>query len=172
MNSIQYKIQLAHSNELYLLLEIEKRAGCRFDDYPELAEVPDDITPIQELEEAEKSKLVWVGLTSQKIIGFAYATLIDGNCHLEELSVLPEFGRKGVGTALLDHVYIYAKEVGLTGVTLTTYRDIPWNGPFYLKQGFEILSNNSLSPGLRNAFEDEERRGLPIHLRIVMRKKV
>jgi len=167
--SIEYKIRLAHSNELPLLLEVERRAGRRFDDILELVGVSDDITPLQELVDAEKNQLVWVCLSSQRIIGFAYATLIDGCCHLEELSVLPEFGKNGIGTALLNQVCHYTMENELAGVTLITFRDIPWNAPFYLTQGFEALSDDLITPGLRKVFEAEEKRGFPMDLRIIMR---
>jgi hypothetical protein len=38
-------------------------------------------------------------------------------------------------------------------VTLTTFRDVPWNGPFYAKLGFRELRH--LSPGLAAMREHE-----------------
>jgi hypothetical protein len=37
---------------------------------------------------------------------------------------------------------------------LTTYRDVPWNGPFYARRGFRTISR--LGPGLR-AIRDHEK---------------
>jgi hypothetical protein len=47
----------------------------------------------------------------------------------------------------------WARYRGLPAVTLTTFRDVPWNGPFYAKLGFRELSE--LSPGLAAMREHE-----------------
>ena len=62
----------------------------------------------------------------------------------------------------------HAERAGLRGVTLTTFRDVPWNAPFYRRLGFEVLDPEDLTPGLAAAFADEARRGLPVELRVVM----
>ncbi|WP_370039331.1 GNAT family N-acetyltransferase, partial [Nocardioides sp.] len=57
--------------------------------------------------------------------------------HLEQLSVrLPEHGRRGVGTALVHAACEEARWAGHDSLTLCTYRDVPWNGPFYRRLGF------------------------------------
>jgi hypothetical protein len=42
----------------------------------------------------------------------------------------------------------------LPAVTLTTFRDVPWNAPFYARLGFRVIE--ALSPGLQ-AIRDHER---------------
>lgn len=166
---VSFYIRPASADELETLLEVERAAGQRFADLPAFAAVPDDITPMEELREAHRAGRVWVAAgPSQRCIGFAYASLVDGYCHLEELAVLPAFGRRGVGTALVQTVCAYAMSEQFAGVTLTTFREVPWNAPFYERLGFEVLEASSLTPGLAQAFADEARRGLPVHLRCVM----
>ena len=58
---------------------------------------------------------------------------------------------------------------GLAAVTLTTFRDVSWNAPFYARLGFRIVEPGSLSPGLVAVVQLEERRGLPAGLRVAMR---
>jgi len=170
VNRLSYCIRLSCVDELEALLELERAAGQRFADIPALAEMPDDITPIEELQEAHQAGRVWVAVaSSDQPIGFAYASIVDGYCHQEELDVLPAFGQRGVGTALVQTVCAYAVAENCAGVTLTTFRAVPWNAPFYKRLGFEILESPSLTPGLAQAFADEARRGLPLHLRCVMR---
>lgn len=167
---LSYAIRLARTEELKALLDMEHVAGQRFATIPVLAEMSDDITPMEELQEAHRAGRVWVAAgPADQPIGFAYANMVDGYCHLEELDVLPAFGRRGVGTALVQTVCAYAVAEQCAGVTLTTFRDVPWNAPFYKCLGFEILEPTSLTPGLAKAFADEARRGLPVHLRCVMR---
>ena len=161
-------IRHARASELSLLPELERRAGRRFEQIEELAGTPADLSPLAELEDAHAAGRVWVAVASGEIVGFAYAAVVDDCCHLEELDVLPEHGRKGIGSALVRTVREHAAEAGLRGVTLTTFRDVPWNAPYYRRLGFEILETEALTPGLVAAIEDEARRGLPTEQRVVM----
>ncbi len=43
---------------------------------------------------------------------------------------------------------------------LTTFRDVPWNMPFYARLGFDEVAPNELTPALRAVLADEARRGL------------
>ena len=169
-STLNFHIRMGRADELKALLELECAAGERFRDIPMLAEISGDITPIEELRKAHRDGRVWVAVaSSDQPIGFAYATIVDGYCHLEELDVLPAFGQNGIGTALVQTVCAYAVAEGWAGVTLTTFREVPWNAPFYERLGFEVLDPLSLSPGLAHAFANEGRRGLPLHLRCAMR---
>ena len=65
-------------------------------------------------------------------------SLGDGGrvAHLEQLSVHPEHAGRGIGRALLRAGCDWAAAEGYPELTLATYRDIPWNGPFYASEGF------------------------------------
>ncbi len=56
--------------------------------------------------------------------------------HLEQLSVHPDHAGAGIGRALLRAGCEWARANGYPEITLATYRDIPWNGPFYASEGF------------------------------------
>ena len=166
---VPYAIRPALEHELPLLPELERRAGRRFAHFEELAGLPEDLSPLEELEEAHQAGRVWVAAAdSGELVGFAYAAVIDGCCHLEELDVLPEYGRLGIGTALVRAVREHANRAGHRGVTLTTFRDVPWNAPFYRRLGFVVVDPEDLTPGLAAAVADEARRGLPVELRVAM----
>jgi GNAT superfamily N-acetyltransferase len=87
-------------------------------------------------------------------IGFASVGLIDRVAHLWQLAVDPDEGRRGYGTALVRAVCAWARANGDGAVTLTTFRDVAWNGPFYARLGFRTLAE--LTPGLA-AIRDHER---------------
>jgi hypothetical protein len=57
-------------------------------------------------------------------------------------------------------------------VTLTTFRDVPWNAPFYARLGFRILEPSAWTPGLMALLALEESRGLPRRLRVAMRYSI
>lgn len=69
-------------------------------------------------------------------VGLCRIDGVGGGAHLEQLSVLPEHGRQGVGRALLRAACTWAAGRGYPELTLATYRDVPWNGPFYASEGF------------------------------------
>jgi GNAT superfamily N-acetyltransferase len=97
-----------------------------------------------------------------------WAVEIAGIAHLEELDVLPAHGRKGLGSELLDTVCTWAKQAGYSAVTLTTFRDIPWNAPFYEHRGFQVVSPSEFSNEYVQLVISEERRGLRADLRVMM----
>ena len=53
---------------------------------------------------------------------------------------------KGIGRRLIACVADRPAK-GLASLTLTTFRDVPWNAPFYARLGFEMIT--TLTPELR-----------------------
>jgi GNAT superfamily N-acetyltransferase len=87
-------------------------------------------------------------------VGFASVHVVDAVAHLWQLAVHPSATRHGYGSALVAAVCNWAVSKRLDAVTLTTFRDVPWNAPFYARLGFRVLDD--LTPGLA-AIRDEER---------------
>lgn len=69
--------------------------------------------------------------------GFVHVEIVDGFAHLGQVSVRPEHMRRGYGAALVRAAMREAWLLGYDRLSLTTYRDLPWNGPFYRSLGFE-----------------------------------
>jgi N-acetylglutamate synthase-like GNAT family acetyltransferase len=82
--------------------------------------------------------------------------------------VVPESGGSGIGSALLATVCAHARAAGLRAVTLTTFRDVPWNAPFCARRGFRVLPEDEWTPGLAALVAREEELGLPRGMRVVM----
>jgi len=94
--------------------------------------------------------------------------LVDDHAHLEQLSVLPDHGGRGVGTRLLDAVADWAGAQGHPEVTLTTFRDVAFNAPLYAKRGFAVVPEDRWSDALRARVAHEATLGLDPDLRVVM----
>lgn len=88
--------------------------------------------------------------------GFAAVVEMDGHPHLEQISVRASQGRKGIGSLLLDDA---VRRFG-PGLTLLTFRDVPWNGPWYLRHGFAELPEPEWGPQLRAHWQAEIDAGL------------
>jgi GNAT superfamily N-acetyltransferase len=69
-------------------------------------------------------------------VGLCRIDGVAGGAHLEQLSVHPDHAGRGVGRALLRAGCDWAAARGYPELTLATYRDVPWNGPFYASEGF------------------------------------
>ncbi|MCI1636174.1 MAG: GNAT family N-acetyltransferase [Bifidobacterium sp.] len=74
---------------------------------------------------------------SGRLVGFVHILEYSGIAHLEQLSVLPDFGRRGIGGRLVGVAEQMAKDRGYRELTLRTYADVPWNTQFYRGLGFE-----------------------------------
>jgi chromate reductase, NAD(P)H dehydrogenase (quinone) len=123
------------------------------------------------LQRAGREGRLWVALAGNAPVGFAHVEIIDaGTAHLEEIDVLPAHGRRGLGTRLVTEVCKWAASAGYDSVTLTTFRDVPWNRAFYERLGFRVIPGAELSVGLRAIVEDETRRGLDPTRRVVMER--
>jgi GNAT superfamily N-acetyltransferase len=100
-------------------------------------------------------------------VGFVHVLVIDGHAHLEQLSVLPEHQRKGVGAALTRAAMAEARAQGFDRLSLCTYRDVPWNGPFYASLGFSEVTD--LAPYEQRLREKERDLRLDVNgVRVVM----
>lgn len=103
-----------------------------------------------------------------RLTGFAIVTVVDGNAHLAELDVAPDVQRRGIGRRLIEAVADQAHAAGHHRLTLTTFRDVPWNGPWYRRLGFTELDPAAQGPALRQIRQDEARRIDPLGPRIAM----
>jgi GNAT superfamily N-acetyltransferase len=163
-------IRLARAQELPALVELERRASARFADVAGLAHWVDDITELSDLEPAVAREMVWVAEVDGERAGWCYASPVDDSLFVEEVDVVPEYGRRGIGRALLDTVAAAAGERGLAAVTLTTDAHVPWNGPWYEKLGFAVVPPAQRGPDLAAKLADEARRGFDLTRRVTMRR--
>ena len=99
------------------------------------------------------------------VVGFAHLLDLAGRWHLEQIAVDPAHGRRGVGATLLTAVHAEVALRGGTEVTLMTYADVPWNGPWYARHGYAVLA--SVPEHLRPFAEAEEHLGMQRHGRRV-----
>jgi GNAT superfamily N-acetyltransferase len=166
-------IEPARAEDLAKLAGIELEANTLFEGRGLAGVVADDATSLAELSHAHAAGLLWVARAPDgEPIGFALLEFVDGQPHLEEIDVHPAHGRRGVGRALLEAVLAWARGAGHHAVTLTTFRDVPWNAPFYARMGFRTLAPAELAPGLAALVRDEAARGLDPAQRVVMRREL
>jgi GNAT superfamily N-acetyltransferase len=106
--------------------------------------------------------------------GEAWVTVepLDLAMHVEQVTVHPRSARQGIGAGLLDVAGERAATGEVNAVTLTTFRDVPWNAPYYHRLGFDPLPAEKWGAGLRHKVTMEAARGLDDWPRVVMRRPV
>ncbi|MGA4990082.1 GNAT family N-acetyltransferase [Nonomuraea bangladeshensis] len=154
-------VRWADSEELPGLVAVELAADRLFEQVG--ITFPPGTTMI---EEAGDPGLVLV--EGEPPAGFALMGQVDGHLHLDQLAVHPESMRRGIGGRLVTAVLDHARAVGVPRVTLTTYRDVPWNAPWYARHGFAVLPPEEWGPELRALVEHERALGLEVAPRVVM----
>lgn len=137
-----------------------------------MAEVADDDPPtLAELASFQRDARAWVAVNDADTpAGYLLLDVVDGNAHVEQVSVHPDFAGRRLGEALLDTAGGWARHSGLPAMTLTTFAEVPWNAPYYRRLGFEVLAEHELGSGLRRIPDDEAARGLNRWRRVLMRR--
>src|SRR5438046_609138 len=116
-----YEIRLATANDLPALPDIEEAAGRLFASYDDGEANDVNVTADLSLtREAADAGRLWVVTHGETVVGFALAMIVDGEAHLHEMDVLPEFGRRGLGRTLVSAVQCWADKRGLPAITLST----------------------------------------------------
>ena len=104
-------------------------------------------------------------------VGFTLVSHRGGTLYLDQISVHPDHGRRGVGACMVQHVFQLARQRKLKQVTLSTFRDVPWNGPFYRKLGFRELERRELADWMLD-LESIQAQSLDIAQRCFMVRKI
>jgi GNAT superfamily N-acetyltransferase len=164
-----YRIALARPTDLPLLPAIELAAARLL-----VGHAPESVlaeaTSQEVLKRVQNDGHLWVALADDVPVGFARIEILErAAAHLDEIDVHPDHGRRGLGSKLVKAVCDWAAREGYSSVTLLTFRDVPWNMPFYARLGFEVVRANELSPELGALVQEETRRGLDPERRVVMR---
>ena len=151
------------------LREIEVAAGAMF--RPLGMDLVADDPPFNdgELQAYVDAGHAWVA-GDDRADGYLLVDVVDGAAHVEQVSVHPDAARHGIGRALVEHVARWAADAGFPAMTLTTYLDVPWNGPYYERLGFRHLASDDEGPELRRVRDHERAHGLDAWPRGSMRR--
>lgn len=165
------QIRAVRRAELPVLQDIERAAGKCFRDVdmPQIAE--DEPLPLDVLARYQAAGCAWVATDATDApVGYLIADVVDGNFHIEQVSVNPRCARRGIGRQLLDHLASRATVLGIPALTLTTFAHVPWNAPYYTRCGFRILNDSAVTTGLRAVRQREADHGLDRWPRVCMRR--
>nr|MBA3895748.1 GNAT family N-acetyltransferase [Sphingomonadaceae bacterium] len=166
---MSYVIRTTVQTDTALLPAVEQSAGQRFRGAPGLEWIADEdnMAPGRHAE-LMREGTSWVAADDADApVGFIACERRDGALHICEFAVNEALHGRGVGRALLDRATDHARAHGMNAVTLTTFRDLAWNQPYYARRGFVTVSPVGDQP-LALTLRDEVRFGLPGKRRCAM----
>jgi GNAT superfamily N-acetyltransferase len=168
---VSVPIRAPRPDELAALVDIERAAGTLFAavGMPEIAR--DDPGSVAELEPYRDAGRAWVAVDGDdRPIAYLISALVDDCPHIEQVSVAPAHARRGLGAALIDHLAAVAAAEGRAALTLTTFRDVPWNAPYYARLGFAVIGAADQGPELAALVAEEAERIPGDAPRVAMRR--
>lgn len=169
-----FQVRLATNADCRLLPAIETSAGRSFADIGMHDVAGETVPPAEAWEPYCESATLFVAVDeADRPFGFLASGPHGDILFIYELAV--EYGRQrqGAGRALLAAAEVKAKALGLSAVYLTTFCDVPFNGPYYAGLGYVVVADTDLPGSLRPVLDAERRRfPEPDRARCAMKKAV
>ncbi len=166
-------IRFARPDEAEQLRAVERDAGERFRSVG-LAEIADN-EPTSEAFLAAISRHGIALCAVDEVdrpVGFLLAGRLDEAFHVYELSVATAWGGRGIGKRLISSIAEEARAREASSLTLATFRDVPWNRPYYERLGFVEVLPDDWTPAFHLLHAAERLSGLPVERRVFMRKEI
>lgn len=173
MKRASFRIRPARLDDLAAVVQIEWAAGETFRPLGMDMVADDDPGSVDELTPYVDGGRAVVSVDDDdRAVGYMLLDVVDGAAHVEQVTVSPDHARLGIGRALVERAASWASARSLHALTLTTYVDVPWNGPYYERLGFRYLAPDEETPGLRAIRKHECMAGLDAWPRACMSRSV
>jgi GNAT superfamily N-acetyltransferase len=161
-----WSLRLARPADAETMPSIERAAAMAFADEATM-------DPARTRSEADYARLIRKGHSlvshvGEEMAGFLVAEPFRRELHIWEMDVHPTFQKRGIGAGLVRAAQIDARNTGFKALTLTTFRDLAWNGPFYARLGFEEVTALDAHLRLSGELANEVDDGLPADRRCAM----
>lgn len=153
-----------------LVVEHDSDQTFRGTDLDSVADNPP--TPSDLLAPSIDEGAFWVAEQDGEPVGFLAAGTRGGQYIIFQLSVIRAAQRRGIGARLLEQAIAHGRAISAPAVTLTTFRDVPWNGPWYGKFGFVEIPAVDRSPAVARMLAHEVELGLDPERRCAMTLKL
>jgi GNAT superfamily N-acetyltransferase len=153
-------IRPGSAGDIPAMQDIERSAGELFRDLGMTAVAEDEPAAVADLAQYVDDGRAWVLVLEGALVGYLLVDVVDGTAHIEQVSVRAGDAGHGYGRRLIDTAIGWARQRGYPSVTLTTFTEVPWNGPYYRRLGFRPIPDDEITRGLHALRQHEAQHGL------------
>ena len=164
------RLRAATPSEIERVREIERASASRFVGTARAELAHDEPTDAATLAQRITAGGLLVAEHDRQIVAFVMFREVEGCGYIEQIDVLPSHERRGIGARLIEAVGEVARGRGWPALTLSTFKDVPFNAPYYRRLGFADVE--MLTPGMAEIRTEHEVRGLDESMRVFMRREV
>ncbi|UTP38631.1 GNAT family N-acetyltransferase [Phenylobacterium sp. LH3H17] len=164
------RLRAAEPGDIQAVRAIERASARRFLDTDRAWLADDEPTDAETLAERVAENGLLVACEGEVPVAFVMFRQVEGCGYVEQVDVLPSHERRGIGARLIAAVADLARARGWPALTLSTFKDVPFNAPYYRRLGFEDVE--VLTPGMAEIRAEHEARGLDESTRVFMRREV
>lgn len=119
-----------------------------------------DFTPPEDWRGRQQARTLWVAEADGAVVAFLGAHGEDGRLHIDEFAVAQARQGQGLGRRMLASVRDWARGAGFASLSLTTFRSVPFNAPFYAAFGFRDWPETEAPAVIRQRLMYEASAGL------------
>lgn len=154
-------LRLTQIDDASKLPAIEQSAGQLFSTLEDLSWISESgVQSVEKHLAFINHKGHWVAVNREnEPVGFIMTKPLPESLFIYELSVSQDWQNRGIGKLLIQKVKDEAKLHHFDAVTLTTFRHVAWNAPYYQRLGFSILSESEIPHSLQEILDDEVESG-------------
>jgi GNAT superfamily N-acetyltransferase len=164
-------IRPALTREIDAIRDLERASSQRFLGVMD-ALAGDDPTPADMLAQRLGAGGLLAATIDGDLAGFMMFRPLDDSLYIEQVDVAPAFEGRRIGAAMIDAVAERAAMTGRARLTLSTFREVPWNAPYYRRLGFVDIADEALSPALQAVRREHLARGLDEDARLFMQRPI
>jgi predicted N-acetyltransferase YhbS len=158
-------IRSAQPAEIEAVREIERASAQRFVGLMD-AIAADEPSPAILLARRVGDGGLLVATVDEVLAAFVMFRPLEDRLYVEQIDVLPAFAGRRLGRGPAGRRLGAREDPGLVRAGLSTFREVPWNAPYYRRLGFVALE--ALTPGLLAIRAEHLARGLDESQRLFM----
>ncbi|RDK01065.1 GNAT family N-acetyltransferase [Paraburkholderia lacunae] len=167
--TVTFRFAALHDAES--IRSIEYEAGLRFASVgmAGIADAPPmEMTLVNRKIDAQQ--IVVAVAAGETCVGFVMFEPQPTRFYVQELDVLTAYAGQRIGAALVEQVAQLARAQQVMQLTLSTFREVPWNAPYYRRLGFRDIEEAELDAALIARRDAHIARGLDESKRVFMRR--
>lgn len=154
------QLRPANQHDLAALPAIERSAASAFEGLDVPLDILTDVSPAAAWRPHCQGGTLWVACDGEAPVAFLAGRRMGPRLHIDEIDVARAWQGKGLGRRLMGLAIAYAADHGLEGLSLTTFRSVPWNAPFYASLGFVEWPPDEAPDEIRSMLQAEAAKGL------------